>query len=57
MVFFKIKVNACVLIHPIINYKILGESFKNFLLYLYGERKLKRRLQFKQRAEIFPPDM
>ena len=35
MVFFKIKVNACILIHLICNYKFLGESFKNTLIYLY----------------------
>ena len=35
MVFFKIKVNACILIHPISNYNFLGESFKNTLIYLY----------------------
>ena len=35
MVFFKIKVNACILIHPIIQYTFLGESFKNNLFYLY----------------------
>ena len=35
MVFFKIKVNACILINPIINYNFLGKSFKNVLIYLY----------------------
>jgi hypothetical protein len=35
MVFFKIKVTACILTHPISDYKFLGESFKNTLIYLY----------------------
>jgi hypothetical protein len=33
--FFKIKINACILIHHIGYYKFLGESFKNTLIYLY----------------------
>jgi hypothetical protein len=35
MVFFKIKVNVCILIHPISNCDFLGESFKNTLIFLY----------------------
>jgi hypothetical protein len=35
MVFLKIKVNACILIHPINNCKFFGESFINTLIYLY----------------------
>ena len=35
MIFFKIKVNACILKHPINNYNFFGESFKNTLIYLY----------------------
>ena len=35
MIFFKIKVNNCILIHPINNYKFFWESFKNTLIYLY----------------------
>ena len=57
MVFIKIKVNACILLHLISNYKIFGESFKNTLFYLYCQRKLERRLQFEQRVEIFPHGM
>jgi hypothetical protein len=33
MVFLKIKVNACILIHPIGYYKFFGESFKNTLTF------------------------
>ena len=35
MVFFKIKINACILIHPISHYNFLVESFKNTLFCLY----------------------
>ena len=35
MVFFKIKLNACILIHPINHYKFLRESLRNTLFYLY----------------------
>ena len=55
MLFLKIKINACILIHPISNYNFLGESFENTLFYLYCQRKLERRLQFKQHNETFPP--
>ena len=32
---FKIKVNACILIHPINNYNFLGGSFKNAFFNFY----------------------
>ena len=35
MVFFAIKVNAWILAHPINDYTIFGESFKNTLFHLY----------------------
>ena len=35
MVFFKIKVNACILIQPINIYRFLGESFKGVLYFTY----------------------
>ena len=35
MLFFKIKVNACILIHPISHYDFFVESFKSNLFYLY----------------------
>ena len=54
MVFFKIKVNACILIHPINIYIWGAGSFKNTLFYFYYKRKLKRILQFKQHAKFFP---
>ena len=33
MVFFKIKLSACILTYPISNYNFLGESFENTLFY------------------------
>ena len=35
MLFFKIKVNVCIIIHHVYNYYFLGESFKNTSIYLY----------------------
>lgn len=55
MVFLKIKVKSCILIHPIDIYKIWGELFLKTLLYLHFQNKIERILQFEQHVKIFLP--
>ena len=46
MVFFKIEVNACILMHPIINFDFLGNLLK-VPYFTYIAKKIGERLQFK----------